>query len=182
MILALTWLDARMSFEIAALIATWLALVFVTLIALNLHFRMMRLERDQAEMNHRTAYAHVHGRQLGPWFAEAGIPAPRYIFLFSANCETCKRLIEEFNSLSWTERSVIAWTDHPPPLTTVLPAAVQPVDRGARLAAELRIRVTPFFLELDEDGRIVRAAPATSLSALRPSYEATRIPVHPTAR
>ena len=153
-------LSAQASFELAALLVTWVAVAALVIVAGNLHARLRRLE--QAGVSARPApYGHLLGRRIADLLAGEPV-APRVLLFLSPDCPSCARLLDELAAPSRSGPAAIAWTgDEPPPRP---PAPV--VAHGARLAAELGIRVTPFALVAGEDGRVVSAGPVSSLRAL----------------
>jgi hypothetical protein len=155
--------DAKSSFMLAALVTTWAAFVLLALIAGNLHARLTRLEQAQRMARSASAYGHLIGRP----FAVSGTNRPEIVLVLSSNCNSCERILDELWEARRTRsrpRAAIVWKDGVS--KRELPDGVHEFPAGARLIAELGIGVTPFALELDAEGIIVKAGPVASLSAL----------------
>jgi hypothetical protein len=104
-----TWLDARASLETTLFVVTWLAIVLLTLIAAYLHARLLRLERSRTGAT-QAAYGHLVGRTVPAASALAAGPL-EMIFVLSARCRSCARILEELANPAWTRPTAIAWKD-----------------------------------------------------------------------
>lgn len=162
--MTLSLVDSQASFELAALFVTWVAVMLLVVVVGGLHARLRRLEH--AGRDARPApYSHLLGRNIRDILgAEAGVTAPRVLFFLSSNCSSCARLLEELASPSWTIPSAIVWTDGTPPAQP--PPGSPIIASGPKLGAELGIRVKPFALVADVDGRVVKAGPVANLRSL----------------
>jgi hypothetical protein len=158
-------LDFRSSFIIAALFVTWVAVLLLALVVGNLHVRLQRLEQLSATPQEAMPYGHLLGSRLHD-LLDSPVPAPGMIVFLSANCTSCKRVLDELGSLSRTVPFAIAWTDQMPTSLPALPPDTVILDEGAKVSTTLGIRVTPFVVVAGEDGRVVKAAPINSLSSL----------------
>lgn len=160
-------LTTEASFELSALFVTWVAVVLLIILVANLHARLRRLERAGAGADPRPVpYGHLLGRRVQDIVDTAPVGGlPRVLFFLSSNCASCARLLKEIGSPSWTVPSAIVWTDDAPPAQPS-PERTPVLDYGPKLSAQLGIRVMPFALVTDGDGRVVKAGPVTSLSAL----------------
>ncbi|MEM9557471.1 MAG: hypothetical protein AAGC60_24645 [Acidobacteriota bacterium] len=156
-------LDLRSSFTLASLVVTWLAIVGLTLIVINLHVRMRRLERQAPHADGVEAYGRLVGRSLRELL---GGEAPRLLLVLSRACPSCERLLDELRTRADAVTAAVAWTDGPPEGVELPSSVVRRAD-GDRVAAALGVRVTPFAVVTDADGRIVRAAPVNQLPAIR---------------
>lgn len=155
-----TLFEARPSFELAAWFVTWAAVALLAVVAASLHARLRRLERGDSGR----AATLPFGQLVGRAFATGMTPAPRAVLFLSAGCAACSRLLDEAGRVHLEESLALVWTDGEPP--PALPAGLFLLENGARRAAELGIRVTPFALLLDGEGTITRAAPVGNLGAL----------------
>ena len=158
--------DARSSFVLAALVTTWAAFVLLALIAGNLHARLIRLEQAQQMARSASAYGHMVGRQV----AVPERDRPEIVLVLSNNCSSCERILDELweddgRRQRWNRRTAVVWKDGTGGKRE-LPEGVVSLPAGARLVADLGIGVTPFALELDHHGVIVKAGPVASLSAI----------------
>lgn len=160
--------DSRASFYLAALVVTWAAMTILTLIAVNLHVRLQRLERSDPA----TQAPQPYGRFLGMPVREVlgGDPsiedAPRLLLFLSNDCPACERLLEELATGAWSAPAALMWTDAIPALQERLPQNTTLVADGPQISARLGIRVTPFAMVADDDERIVGAAPINRLPSL----------------
>jgi hypothetical protein len=158
-------LSSQASFELAALFVTWIAVVFLLILVANLHARLRRLEHASAA-SRPVPYGHLLGRKVQDIVDTASISRlPRVLFFLSSNCSSCARLLSEIASPSWTVPSAIVWADDSPPEQPP-PERTPVLGYGPKLSDELGIRVMPFALVADADGRVVKAGPVGSLSAL----------------
>lgn len=158
-----SFLATRPSFELAAWFVTWAAVALLAVIAASLHARLRRLERGDGAREASRPFGQLIGRP----FATGLTPASRAVLFLSAGCAACARLLDEAGRVHLEEPVALVWTDGVPP-STLPPRFVllDDLDGGARRAAALGIRVTPFALRLQEDGTILRAAPVGNLGAL----------------
>jgi hypothetical protein len=161
-------LESRASFELAAHLVTWAAVVVLGLIAVSLHARLQRLERVHQERNQVTPFAHLLGRTVEEALnGFAPRPRPRLILFLSPACPACERLLAELRQPGWAAPAAVAWTGRdagPPP---ELPPHAALVPDGPAVGAHLGVRLTPFALVADENGVIVKATPVNSLDPLR---------------
>jgi hypothetical protein len=131
-----------------------------------LYSRVLRLERARGVSPPVTPYGHLLGKSIeeliGSTFA-AG--QPRVLLFLSSGCGSCRRVLDEVASPSWTVPTALLWTDGAP-ATTARPAATIVIDDGPRISADMGIRVTPFGLVADETGRVVQAIPINSVRSL----------------
>jgi hypothetical protein len=170
-------LSLESSFALAALLVSWVAIALLVLVVGSLHARLRRLERLDAAAR-PAPYASLLGRDLGALVGMA--EPPRALLFVSSSCSSCARLLDEIASPSSSLSTAIAWTDGEPPADA--PAGATVLHDGARLSAELGVRVTPFALVADASGRVVRAGPVASLRSLEQfaangSAPAGRIPI-----
>jgi hypothetical protein len=156
-------LDTKVSFAAAALIVTWAAVAFLTVIAMHLHLRLQRLERASVPFSGAGAYGHFAGRRLDEFFGITLAVRPRLVVALSTACNSCERVLGEISAPGWTTPTVVLWTDHTPSLLPVLPANTIVASDGPVVAAKLGIRITPFALWIDQEGEIVKASPINSL-------------------
>lgn len=167
-----TFLDIRPSFELAAWFVTWAAVALLAVVAASLHARLRRLERGDSGREASLPFGQLAGRP----FATGMTPSPRAVLVLSAGCAACARILEEAERVQLEEPLALVWTGGAPP--PAIPAGMALLQDGARQAAELGIRVTPFALLLDGNGAIVRAAPVGTLEAL---CKVTGLSVRPAA-
>ncbi len=162
-------MDTRASFDIAMWFATWAAIGLLALIAAGLHWRLRTLEQASRMARDVLPYSHLTGRRIRPagqngqrgWDAEL-------ILVLSSHCPSCERILDELrNGHDW-RRIAVAWKDGGAETTVTLPSGVTTIEDGARLCAQLGIGVTPFALEVDENGVIVKAIPIGTLETLGP--------------
>jgi hypothetical protein len=156
-------LDTKVSFEAAALLVTWAAMAFLTVIAIHLHLRLQRLERASAPLSGTRPYGHFAGRRLDELLGITFAVRPRLVVALSAACNSCERVLGEIAAPGWTTPTVVLWTDHTPSRLPALPANTIVVSDGPAVASKLGIRITPFALWIDQEGEIVKAAPINSL-------------------
>lgn len=161
----LSFVDSQASFELAALFVSWMAVALLVVVVANLHTRLRRLEHAGPDAR-PAPYGDLLGRNIRDMLDTApGATQPRVLFFMSSNCSSCARLLEELASPSWTIPSAIVWTDETPPAQP--PPAGSPIlQHGSKLSTELGIRVKPFALVADPDGRVVKAGPVASLHSL----------------
>jgi len=153
----------------AALVVTWVAVVLLVLVVAHLHARLRRLEQadrapsaggpDAASLR-APPYAGLVGRSLADFVGES--PVPRVLLVLSAGCTSCRRLLADLADPSWSIPTVLAWADGTPGGALPVPA----LPDGPSVAAALGVRVTPFGLVSDDDGRVIWAGPVTSLDTL----------------
>lgn len=166
-------LDSQASFELAAFVATGIAIVLLILVVGNLHARLRRLEQSgnlEQAGNHAPAttaaadapYGHLLGKDLHDL---TGAPRHTHVLLvLSTHCGSCRRVLEDVASPSWTASTALLWTDSQQ--AGVAPDGVTVLENGPRISSELGIRVTPFALVADKAGRVVTAAPVRRLRSL----------------
>jgi hypothetical protein len=157
--------DIRSSFVIAALFVSWIAVALLMLVVGNLHIRLQRLEQFNASPREAVPYGQLLGRRLHDLFA-GSVPAPGVLLFLSANCASCKRVLDELAAPGRSTPVTIAWIDQTPAPTTAAPPNTIILAEGPQMSAALGIRVTPFVVVSGEDGRVVKATPVTSLSSL----------------
>lgn len=163
--LAESVLESRASFELAALFVTWVVIALLVVVIGSLHTRLRRLERAGAPPAAAAPYSHLVGRSVAELVDLTAVDrVPRVLFFVSSGCASCRRLLNEIAAPSWQVPSAVVWTDAWAP--TSAPDAVPLIPDGPRISAELGIRVTPFALVADADGRVVKAAPIASLESL----------------
>jgi hypothetical protein len=154
--------DTRMTFEIAALLVTWIAIVFLALIAVSLHLRVLNLERERASSRKATPYSHLIGKSVDEILSQRA-PAPvDVVLLVTSQCQMCERIVDEIASPAWTKSTAVAWIDGSAPARPSRSNVVV-VDDGPAISRRLGVRVTPFALFAGPDGTIVRAGPINSL-------------------
>jgi len=164
-------LDVRSNFVVAAMFVSWVAVALLVLVVGNLHRRLQRLE-SSLSISAGAPYAHLLGHRLWGALGETG-PSPCVLIFLSANCAACRRVLGELPSLTFSAPLAIAWTDHPPSPPPALPPGTIVLDNGPQASTALGIRVTPFALVADEDGRVVKALPVNSLSTISTLVNAT---------
>lgn len=160
-------LASRATFVLAALVVSWLAVLLLALIAANLHFRLVRVERgDQAAgSGARKPFAHLLGHHLGEALGGAA-PGVRLAFVLSAGCASCDRVLARLRETAGDTPLALLWRDAAPSPLPALPAGAVVVEEGAAVCRRLGVRVTPFALAAGADGRVVRAAPVGNAEAL----------------
>jgi hypothetical protein len=159
-------LNSKSSFELAAFVVTWIALVLLTLVIVNLYARLLRMEQARGSSPATTPYSHLIGKPIEDIIGIAPADGQPQVLLFvSSGCGSCRKLLEELASPSWTVPTALLWTDAAP-ATAVTPPRTIALDNGAKISAELGIRVTPFGLVTDEAGQVVQAMPINSLRSL----------------
>lgn len=163
----IAFFDSKASFELAALCITWIAVVLLALAIANLHIRLRQLEQSGPVPGRGRPYGHLLGKPMHELLNNL-VPKtqPQVLVFLSANCRACQRVLSEIASPSWTTPSAIIWTDHAPPSPPALPSNTVIIEQGVKLSADLGIRVTPFVLVAGTDGRIIKASPMNTLSAL----------------
>lgn len=161
----------------AALVVTWVAVVLLVLVVAHLHARLHRLEQADRAPNSGGSettglqvppYAGVVGRSLADLLGES--PVPRVLLVLTASCTSCRQLLTDLADPSWSIPTVLAWADGTPGGDLPVPA----LPDGPRVAAALGVRVTPFGLVCDDDGRVVWAGPVTGLNTLADRVRSTR--------
>jgi hypothetical protein len=160
-------LGSRASFALAAFAVSWIAVVLLALVAANLHFRLVHLERSlPAAAEARTPYGHLLGRSLADVLGPQLPAATRLAFFLSSQCTACDRVLGELRTTGETGPVALLWRDETPSPLPRLASGVVVLDDGPRLGRALGIGVSPFALAADAGGRIVRAAPVGSVKAL----------------
>lgn len=162
-------LDSRASFEVTALVVTWIAIVLLALMVVSVLVRVRRLELAQLEGTPAQArpYSGLRGRAIsGLVPPDAPVALPGKLVFLSSNCAGCARLLENLSTLQEAPALTLTWLDAAPEALPKLPAAVSIFTDGGVLARELGIGVTPFAVELDADGVILDARPVSRLSVL----------------
>lgn len=160
-------LASRATFVLAALVVSWLAVLLLALVAANLHFRLVRLERDDAAADGgaRQPFADLLGHHLGEALGGAA-PGARLALVLSASCASCERVLARLRETAGDTPLALLWRDGTPSPLPPLPAGAVVVDDGPAICRRLGVRVTPFALALGADGRVVRAAPLGNADAL----------------
>lgn len=161
-------LASRATFVLAALVVSWLAVLLLALVAANLHFRLVRLERGDAAAAGRGArkpFAHLLGHHLGEALGGAA-PGARLALVLSANCASCDRVLARLRETAGDTPLALLWRDAAPTPLPPLPAGATVVDDGPAICRRLGVRLTPFALAIGADGRVVRAAPVGNPDAL----------------
>lgn len=160
-------LGSRSSFALAAFAVSWIAVVLLALVAANLHFRLVHLERSLAAPGEaRTPYGHLLGRSLADVLGPQVPAGARLAFFLSSDCPACDRILGELRAAGERGPVALLWRDETPSPLPRLPAGVVVLDDGPRLGRALGIGVSPFALAADAGGRIVRAVPVGSVKAL----------------
>ncbi|MGA7733369.1 MAG: hypothetical protein WCD37_19070 [Chloroflexia bacterium] len=161
-----TLLDLRSSFVLAALVVTWIAVLILLLVIGNLHARLYRLEQGADSREDKPVpYAHLIGRQLQGVLGDS-LSAPRVLVLLSSNCASCRHVLEELQLSPSKTPLALAWIDRSPSPSPTIPSHAIVLDTGPKISSELGIRVTPFAIVTNEDGRVLKASPINSLSTL----------------
>jgi hypothetical protein len=178
-----TLLTSRASFELAALAVTWVAVLFLAIVAAHLHARVQQLERAAGPARQPKPYAALLGQHVSELLGDAAMqPAPRVVLFLSATCKACAHLLEELGGSTWARLpSAIVWTDRPPSAAAHQPARAHVVDEGPRVSGRLGVRVTPFALLAAADGTVIHAGPLRSLEALlrvAPDAPSAQVPGH----
>ena len=160
-------LNTKMSFEIAALIVSWLAIALLTFAVGNLLVRLRRLEQTMPTPQTNKPYSQLLGKPLRELLGEFGAsPQPRALFFLSSTCKSCTNLLSAIRAQTWEVPVSLAWTDGAPEAEASFPFNVTARRDGASLSAALGISVTPFVIVTNADGRIIKAGPLNSLKAL----------------
>lgn len=160
-------LDSRSSFALAAFAVSWIAVVLLALVAANLHFRLVHLERSAtAAAGERTPYGHLLGRSLADVLGPQLPAAARLAFFLSSGCPACDRILDELRTAGDGGPIALLWRDETPSPLPQLATGLVVLDDGPRLGRALGIGVSPFALTADSGGRIVRAVPVGSIKAL----------------
>ncbi len=157
-------LDSRSSFILAAMFVSWVSVALLALVAGNLHRRLQRIE-SSLSVSAAAPYSGLLGKALRESLGES-VPAPCVLVFLSANCQACKRVLSELQSLSLSTPLALAWTDHAPSPLPTLPLGIIVLDDGPTVSAALGIRATPFALVAGENGRVVKASPVNSLNSI----------------
>jgi hypothetical protein len=159
-------LNSRASFELAAFAVTWIAITLLVVVVINLNTRVLRLERERGSSPPAQPYGHLLGKRIEDVVDVAGGDGHARLLVFlSSRCGSCRRVLNELTSPTWKVPTAVLWTDEPP-ATAPRPDKAIVVEDGARISADLGIRVTPFGVVADESGRIVQATPINSLRSL----------------
>lgn len=162
-------LDSRASFELAAFLISWIAVALLMFVVMNLYTRVSRLERERGTAAPVQPYSHLLGRSVAELIdLPTGAGQPSLLLFLSPNCGSCRRILEQLDSPSWSMPTALVWTQEPPE-NLARPDGAVSVPGGPRISADLGIRVTPFALVLDETGRTVQASPVNDLDSLRPA-------------
>lgn len=158
-------LDVRSTFMLAALFVTWVAVVLLLLVVGNLRVRLQRLEQSSFAPKETLPFGQLLGKRLNEVLGE--LPTtPRVLIFLSANCASCKRVLGELKSQSWTASLALAWINQQPQPVPDLPPGTIVLDEGPQLSAALGVRVTPFAIVTNEDGQIIKASPINSVRSL----------------
>lgn len=164
-----TVLDTRASFELAALVVTWAAVVALALVAAHLHVRLRRLEEGAAAAPGRPE---AFGRLVGERTEGLAGDGERLVLFVSSDGRSCDAVLRSLHENPPAIPLAVAWTDGPAD-ASMLPQAARLLEAGSALADELGIRVTPFALVVAADGTVLRAGPAGSTAALHRMTERT---------
>jgi len=160
-------LNAKMSFEIAALIVSWLAIALLTFVVGNLLVRLQRLEQAIPTAQAKKPYGHLLGKQLRELLGESlALAQPRAIFFLSSTCKSCDSLLGAIRAQGWDVPVALVWTDGAPVSAMPFPSNVTALKDGARISAELGIRVTPFAVVANADGQVIKAGPINNLKSI----------------
>ncbi|HMB54631.1 MAG TPA: hypothetical protein VKU40_15040 [Thermoanaerobaculia bacterium] len=161
-------LATRATFVLAALVVSWLAVLLLALVAANLHFRLVRLERGDtaaAGSGARKPFAHLLGQHLGEALGGAA-PGARLAVVLSAHCASCDRVLARLRETAGDTPLALLWRDAVPSPLPPLPAGATVVEDGPAVCRRLGVRLTPFALAIGPDGRVLRAAPVGNPDAL----------------
>jgi hypothetical protein len=173
-----------MSFEMSALLVSWVAILLLALVVSGLVRQVNTLASGQVQ---------VRSDEMG---LRQGAPAPEFerlvpartgaVLLFlSEGCGSCEEVLEEALSLgAEATRRGVAVTALFPTSSPALPAAATrnglagvPVLEGeATLFERYKIPATPFGVEVSPAGRVVRSEPVGSREALRQALERAAAP------
>ncbi len=165
-------LGSRASFELAAHLVTWAALVIVVIIAVSLHVRLTRLERLDQHRNQAAPFSHLLGKNVDDVLnGFVPRPRPRLMLFVSSSCPACETLLKELRERKRETPSMVAWTNETSEGIPELPGYATLVPDGPRVSAELGIRITPFVLVADEAGVITKASPVNSINSLFETIE-----------
>jgi hypothetical protein len=159
--------DTRASLALTAFFITWVAVALLSVIAVHLHLRVVRLERASLASNRGAPYAHLIGQRADVLFrGSTDAWQPAFVLFVSSSCAVCERILEEVNARDWPASIALAWVDAVPSPPPRLVPGVRILPDGATIGAALGIRTTPFALIVDDEGRIARAMPINSLEPL----------------
>ena len=176
----MTWasiLDTRSSFDVAVVLISWVAVVLLGLVAANLHIRLQRLERAEWAPSGTTPYRRWLGQHWRDVLGDLDLPEPpRHVLFLSSSCAACARVVDELESGGGRRPTVLVWTDRAPTGLVGRGESAVVLELGPEPGVRLGVRVTPFALVLDDDGRIVKASPFNSLEALDAGREERRAP------
>jgi len=165
-------LDVQPSFELAVLFITWVAIVFLGLIAVSLHIRLQRLEHADLGRKQAVPFSHLLSRTVAEVLnGVVPHPPPRLILFLSPSCPACEQLLAELRAPSWKTPVAVVWTVSALDQLPDLPPQATFVPDGPGISAALGIRVTPFALVAGERGEIVGASPVNRLESLRDALE-----------
>ncbi len=164
----MSFFGLRPGFELSALVVSWVAIAFLTLIVANLHsrLRVVEAQRGQGGGGDEAWFAHLLGRRLGEVIGRTTADVPRVLILLSSSCPSCERLLDEMRTGGWREPAAIGWIDGPPSPPPEIPGNATLLDDGPRIGRELGVRLTPFALVADAAGRVAHAAPLNDLEDL----------------
>lgn len=161
-----------MSFELSALLLTWVALAVLALAMSGL----LRQVRDlQMRTSSRLAIGPERGQSLAE-FEEVGSIVKNGVAIFvDSSCLSCRQILPELADAAATSNGLRYWVlfrdqnteDFTAPHVTVL-------SRQGPLFERLRISVTPLGVAVDSEGRVIDAKPIGSASMLKELVDLVR--------
>lgn len=160
------FLGSRSSFLLAASAASWIAVVLLALVAANLHFRLVRLERSLPADESRTPYGHLLGRSLADVLGPQAAQDIRLALVLASDCRSCERILAALRDVGAGAPVALLWRDATPSPPPPVGPGVTVLDDGPLISRQLDVGVAPFALSADGSGRIVRATPVGSAATL----------------
>lgn len=146
-----------MTFESAALVAAWVAILLLGFAMAGLLRQIRELQAGVAGPSRRRP-----GPAVGTMLDPARGLADAFLFFGGKSCRTCDTLVPELVRLSRTwdgPRLVVVYKDE---LEKRLDG-VETISNGSQLFEDLNVSVVPFGVVTDADGRVVLAEMLGSL-------------------